>query len=387
MYASTRVVFDRKHVATRTKTGLVQVEVSFNGARRWVGTGVKVCANEWLDGACVVNRMDAMMLNERISGTKKKIDEYINECADGFSLASFSAWWSDAKQDTTFPEWVAQRIEARGDIADSTKKTQRKLVGALKAFGRIVSFKDLNRANVVAFDDWLHGQGIKQTTVWSYHKFLKIYVHDAIRRELIPQDPYLGFKADRGKSEWGRFLSPEEVSLIEQVDLPTESLRRVRALFLLQCYTGLAYSDLMSADFRRHEVVSGVKILTGDRRKTSEQYTTVLSDKACRLLDALGWNIPAISNAKYNVYLKILANAAGIDKPIASHYGRRTCGMLLLNDGYPIEVVAKVLGHANIKTTQEAYARIIDKTVAREFAKRQTKEAVPEISPSSRHSI
>ena len=43
--------------------------------------------------------------------------------------------------------------------------------------------------------------------------------------------------------------------------------------------------------------------------------------------------------------------------------------MFLLNNGFSIEVVAKVLGHKNIQTTQKAYAHILNKTVEQAFDK------------------
>ena len=61
--------------------------------------------------------------------------------------------------------------------------------------------------------------------------------------------------------------------------------------------------------------------------------------------------------------------ACDIDKPLATHWARRTCGMLMLNKGYSIEVVAKVLGHSDIKTTQHCYAKILDRTVIDSFKK------------------
>ena len=41
-YPSLRFVFDRKHVATKKKRGLVQLEVLSEGKRKWIGTGVKL---------------------------------------------------------------------------------------------------------------------------------------------------------------------------------------------------------------------------------------------------------------------------------------------------------------------------------------------------------
>jgi site-specific recombinase XerD len=42
---------------------------------------------------------------------------------------------------------------------------------------------------------------------------------------------------------------------------------------------------------------------------------------------------------------------------------------LLLNNGFSIELVAKVLGHANIATTQAVYAKILNSTLDKAFAK------------------
>jgi integrase/recombinase XerD len=48
---------------------------------------------------------------------------------------------------------------------------------------------------------------------------------------------------------------------------------------------------------------------------------------------------------------------------VSAHTLRRTYGSDLLNRGVPIEVVSEQLGHARISITQEAYARLLKKTV------------------------
>ena len=40
IYPTTRLVFDRKHVATKEKKGLVQLEVLYLRKRKWISTGV-----------------------------------------------------------------------------------------------------------------------------------------------------------------------------------------------------------------------------------------------------------------------------------------------------------------------------------------------------------
>ena len=41
--------------------------------------------------------------------------------------------------------------------------------------------------------------------------------------------------------------------------------------------------------------------------------------------------------------------------------------MLLLNKGFKIEIVSKVLGHTSIRTTEQCYAKILDSSVVNAF--------------------
>ena len=68
--------------------------------------------------------------------------------------------------------------------------------------------------------------------------------------------------------------------------------------------------------------------------------------------------MPKISNQKYNAYLKIMGEIIGIDPTkMKSHTARRTAGTIWLNSGLSYEVVAKMLGHSKIETTQRHYAK------------------------------
>lgn len=56
-YPTLRVVFDRKHVATKEKKGLIQIEVMYAGKRKWIGTGGKVYSDQWKE-KCMVLRVE-----------------------------------------------------------------------------------------------------------------------------------------------------------------------------------------------------------------------------------------------------------------------------------------------------------------------------------------
>ena len=76
-----------------------------------------------------------------------------------------------------------------------------------------------------------------------------------------------------------------------------------------------------------------------------------------------------MSNAKYNLYLKEIAELCGIQKNVTSHLARHTFATTVTYDnGVSIESISKMLGHTKISTTQ-IYARIVDKIISDEMDK------------------
>ncbi|MDE6876599.1 MAG: tyrosine-type recombinase/integrase, partial [Alistipes sp.] len=68
-----------------------------------------------------------------------------------------------------------------------------------------------------------------------------------------------------------------------------------------------------------------------------------------------------------NRVLKKIAAEVGIDKTITYHCGRHTFATTnALAQGIRIEVVSRMLGHTNIKTTQ-IYAKVTDDMLAKGF--------------------
>lgn len=383
-YPISRFVFDRKKISSEKRKGLIQIEVRYEKKRKWISTGIKVFKDQWHDKRYIVNSLDSDELNERLFLCKEKIDSYFNSLMEKgitFSWDDFDIFLKRMDTSTsseTFIDYVARRIEERNDIKPSTKANHRKLLTSLDEFGKILYFSDLTKSNVADYYNFLLGkeviiqgkvQKLKLTTTSSYIKFLKVYINDAIQHDKLDKNPCNGLKVKRGSAENGRWLSLEELSRIENIENIPSSLKIIRDLFLIQCYTGMAYTDLMDFSPEKLTEVDGVTVLSGKRKKSGESYVTVIYPTLKNLLDKYNYNIPKRTNQSYNRALKILSMACNIDKPLATHWARRTCGMLMLNKGYSIEVVAKVLGHSDIKTTQQCYAKILDRTVIDSFKK------------------
>ncbi|MCI6619646.1 MAG: site-specific integrase [Prevotella sp.] len=382
-YPTTRLVFDRKNKASAKRKGVIHLEVRFGRKRKWASTGVMVYADQWSDKNYIVHALDKDALNRRIVDFKTKVDDWITDLmskSQPFTWDAFDAMlkYTAPARHESFIDYVRRRIDERNDIKASTKKNHRKLITSLEDYGKIIEFTDLTRGNISDYYNYLRGKIVgegenahvmRQLTVSSYIKFLKIYINDAIVHDLMASNPTIGIKIKRGESEQGRWLTEDDIKLIEDYKAENVSMRKVRDMFLTQCYTGMAYADLIDFSPEKIENADDVMVLRGKRVKTGEDYTVVVLESMREILERYNYKLPRMTVQQYNMRLKLLATACKIDKPLSSHWGRRTCGMLMLNKGYPIEIVAKVLGHSDIRTTQHAYAKIMDKTVIEAFKK------------------
>lgn len=369
-YPTLRFVFDRKKVATKEKKGLVQIEVCSERKRKWIGTGVKVYADQWDDKRKVSARPDSLDLNMKLDLMMSNILEYVNSLIRRkvpFDFESLDVFLKNSSESDSFIDFIVRRTDERKDRAEGTIKHYRTLVKVLEDFGRINYFHDLTRSNITMFDDYLRSKGIKDTTVYGYHKNMKAYINEAIRFGIISENPYVGLKINRGKSDKRKYLTYEEMRRMERCRITDPSVNRVRDLFLFQCYTGLAYSDLYKFDFAIDVERRGNKFIIADRRvKTNEDYFIVLLSPAMEILRKYNFDLPVISNQKYNDYLKVAASFAKIDKNLTTHCARHTFAVFALNNGVPMEVVSKMLGHTNIKTTQ-IYAKVLNTEVEKGF--------------------
>lgn len=369
-YPTMRFVFDRKHVATRNKKGLVQIEVTSEGKRKWIGTSVKLYADQWNEKKKVVNSVHSIQLNAMLDGMMSKLNDFILDLFRNdqqFDFEKLNAFLEKSNHSDSFIDFVRTRIEDRTDIEESTRKQHRTLLQSLEKFGKLNYMDDLTKANITLYDEFLHQQEISQPTIYNYHKRLKRYLHEAMKFGLLNEDPYVGLHFERGRFEKRKYLTEEELKMIRTCKINMPSIDRIRDLFLFQCYTGLAYADFEKFNFEKDVEERNGKYIASDRRKkTNEDYKIVLLTPAIEILKKYDYKLPIISNQKYNVSLKVVAQYAGIDKNITTHMGRHTFAVFALNNGVPIEIVAKMLGHTNIRTTQ-VYAKVLNSEVEKGF--------------------
>lgn len=366
------IVYDRKHATQNGKQGSVEIRFSMNRKQKYFATGIKVSADEWDSRECkIIRHPDRKELNQRLTAIRVKANKIVNKAYDeedsfDFNLLTRMFQGESTDKVIDFPTYCEQRTAARR-VSESTRTRYRVFTRFLRSWGKIISFSDLTVAKVRAMDEYLHTRAMGQASIYNYHKYLKLFINDAVVDNLVQENPYrrLSFKIPRGDKQYVDCLTVEQFESIRSVTVTNPHLVKARDLFLFQCYTGLAYSDLMTFDFSACDLIDG-KYFYHDRRvKTDVDFVLQLLPQAVEILNKYNNKLPQISNQKYNDYLKVIGLMIGVNN-LHSHMGRATAATMFLSKGMPINIVSKVLGHTNLRQTQR-YARTLNRDVRSAF--------------------
>ena len=365
-------VYDRKKVSSSAKEGVVELRLTFNRKCKYISTGVKLLPKQWRKEK-VTNRPDAMELNESLEILMTKARKAVNDMMEAGELnlselpKRIKA--STEREDGNFIDFCAKRVLVRiyGKKDDTAERYER-FMRWLRKWGEIVFFGDVTDENIIKMDTALAKMGMKNYSKWNnYHRFMNSFILDAMDEGYIKRNPYKWLHIPKDKTcGLQKYLTREEFRAIETAIMPTQSLERVRDLFVFQTYTCLSYVDLEAFD--ASQIVDGV--YTGNRGKTGMEFSFLVMSGAKKILEKYNNKLPIISNVKYNEYLKLVAQVAKIDKKLTSHWARHTGATILLNDGKVDErIVSKILGHASVRQTHETYAKLLDKTIVKAMKK------------------
>ncbi len=365
-----KLIYDRKHIAKGDIEASVELRITYNYKQKYIATGVKVKKRQWHDGT-IINHPAAAQLNVTLQKIIRNTQEVINDMLDEGRVDIFSIPERVKRKQAgvmSFLEFCGRRSKERQhNLSKDSRERYDRFMRFFLQWGGIESFSDVNEGSIIAFDEWLEKKGMKPYSKWNnYHRFLNSFIIDAVREGLMTRNPYMHVRIKKEKSTGGigKYLSPEEFKTIKDVELATESLRRVRDVFVFQTFTCMSYTDLAAFRAKNIQEVKGMKVYIGQRAKTSHTFIIPLLQEALDILQKYHNKLPIISNVKYNEYLKVVAQAAGIDKPISSHWARHTGATLLLNEGgLDMKIVAKILGHSTTRITEQVYAKLLDETV------------------------
>lgn len=209
-----------------------------------------------------------------------------------------------------------------------------------------------------------------RNTIWRINRTLKTFLNEANERG-FPVNP--AFRAKKfsvsPEDTESIYLSKEELDKMFRLDLSdNKRLEKVRDLFLVGCYTGLRFGDL-SRLCEEDMTKEHLKIRT---QKTGEIVQIPLSPTVKFLVSKYNGKLPrAISNQKFNEYIKEIGKMAGINERISvystkgnvsvkkmsgkwemvsAHTARRSFCTNAFLAGVPVIQLMKISGHKTEKS-------------------------------------
>lgn len=374
-----RQTFDIQFYCRKSKTnksGLAPVELSIiiNGERTYLTLQRKEKPEEFKEAmsAKKTNAIKSFCENQKhliddfveqmtFAGIELTADN-LRECLKRGCVAqvySLGDMWRD----------ILGNEKSKLSTGDLSPLTYRKYTLAQEAFYAANNFKETTPAHSVdiqhinQYQFYLKGTGLEQSTIYNYHARAKSAFTLAFNRGKIKSNPYAGYQMNKGEKKPIVWLTEEELIQIANKDVHIDRLSKVKDMFLFQCYSGLAFSDmalLTKADFKVDK--ESKQIYVEKRRvKTGELFMSMILKEGKAILEKYNYALPCVSNQKYNAYLKEIQTICGIEKSFHSHLGRTTYVCYLFNKGVSPEVIAKMVGHSTCKTTLRYYAEM-DKT-------------------------
>ncbi len=241
-------------------TAPLMVRVNYKGQRVQFSTGQFIPLSKWdrLKGRVRGKDENAHQINNYIQTTANKIKGIFNELLQKEEVNLFellSRYNGKNESTVTILQLVTyhnEQMQAKlgGDYALPTLKkyqvTKNKLDRFIqKVYNRKdIRLKDLQKKFIYDFDFYLKTEEHNaQNTAAKHCKNLKRVINLGISNGWLDKSPFDGFKTPYQVNE-KVYLDKDELSALEQKTFRIERLQVVKDMFVFQCYTGLAFTDM-----------------------------------------------------------------------------------------------------------------------------------------------
>ena len=369
-------MFDFSFICRESKQdrlGLSTIELSIviNGKRTYVALPRKCNAIDFKKKMTSKRNNDVL---EYTSAVRLQLNKYINEmmmrdiAITAHSLKEYFVNGGIKSYTLSMlREEFLSYYKKKVDVGVATTGVYRKYELAIDKFIAHLG-KDIEIDNITCIDiEDFHlelSKTMQRTTSNYVLVRLKTFFIYACNNGKLKLNPFNQVSIDRKPNDVEK-LDKSEIEVIKRKRF-VGRLDKVRDLFLFQCYTALSYVDMCNLTYSDIQEKDGMYFVNKPRQKTKVNFFAVINPDAMAILEKYDYELPLLSNQKYNAYLKEIGDICNISKTLHSHLARHTCATQLLNDGMSLEIVAKVLGHTNTRQTQQ-YAKLLDDTVLRAF--------------------
>ena len=368
---------------------LVRCRISCNGRTASFSTRQQTSPHDWLAKKGRVGPTSAVAqgVNHALSDIEQRLNALYERTLreERYITAEYlkEQYLLQDKPRQTFADIYSALCEEKA--AHKSKATARGFRDSYKSFVRFLDTRGLRRclphevdkALIEAYRLYmLRDLGYKMSSVAVYLRRL----HQVFRRAMLEaglrEDPFDLIDIETPAYERNA-LSAEDLQRLLAYRPHRSVDNHVRLIFLLGCFTGLAFSDLKK--LRMEDVYTlgdGRRYLSICRTKTQNGSIVPLLPIAEEILAYVGqgrteglWFREFPVNSHFNRKVRELLVKAGCSPhtEASSHTARHTFATTIcLENGLPIETVSRMLGHRFISTT-ELYAKVSKQKIAQEM--------------------
>ena len=368
---------------------LVRCRISCNGRTASFSTRQQTSPDDWLakKGRVGLTSAVAQGVNQALGAIEQRLNALYERTLreERYITAEYlkEQYLRQDKPRQTFADIYSALCEEKA--AHKSKATARGFRDSYKSFVRFLDTRGLQRclpdevdkALIEAYRLYmLRDLGYKMSSVAVYLRRL----HQVFRRAMLEaglrEDPFDLIDIETPAYERNA-LSAEDLQRLLAYRPHRSVDNHVRLIFLLGCFTGLAFSDLKK--LRMEDVYTlgdGRRYLSICRTKTQNGSIVPLLPIAEEILAYVGqgrteglWFREFPVNSHFNRKIRELLVKAGCSPhtEASSHTARHTFATTIcLENGLPIETVSRMLGHRFISTT-ELYAKVSKQKIAQEM--------------------
>jgi integrase len=384
------MVFDRKgEIKKGATTAPIILRIYFRKTTFHERTGYYCTPKEWDEAKKeVTQKSENRNANRYFYDFRDKVENiYLDHLKKGKDLTVLKLkQLLKVKNSSSFLEFAESELKKKECTIASLKGLATTL-NTFKQYNKDVCFDDVDVRFLELYDKHLTTKKLSKNTRNKHFRHLRMFWNAAIKYDYTNTYPFKNFKLQDEYTERDHLTADEFQTLFKT---NTESLntrcngrntvQAVLDMYIFACITGLRISDVLAMEPKQIKQKNGIITIDVKQQKTGDKITAhfeKLSTAICpQYKDTLLQYVadakelkrrtvfPQTSPQNANKLMKNIAELAGIDKNLTFHTSRHTCAMLLLNEGkMPLDIVSKVLGHKNIKTTQ-VYAKMRDETVS-----------------------
>lgn len=266
-----------------------------------------------------------------------------------------------------FISYLGEDKNASYNTQISYERDLKKLKVYLEKQG-IIKVQEVSETSLNSYILFLEKEGKAASTVSRYIASFKGFFEYCLKHGVIGQDPAERLKPPKVEKKFPQILTISETQkLMDGPDVQSDKGIRDRAMLELLYATGIRVSELISLKTEDMNLSMEYLVCHEKAKDRIIPFGSAAKDALIMYLDKTRAHMVGESDSEYLFVncsgkpmsrqgfwklIKYYADKAGIEKEITPHTFRHSFAAHLLENGADVQSVQKMMGHADVSTTQ-----------------------------------